>query len=45
MNKLIVIFVFTLCAGCQYFSYQDSCSDDPDQLGCDGSHQAESHRK
>ncbi|WP_155520446.1 hypothetical protein [Pseudomonas amygdali] len=45
MNKLIVIFVFTLCAGCQYLGYQDSCSDNPDQLGCDGNHQVEGHRK
>lgn len=45
MNKFVLIVVFTLCSGCQYFGYQNSCSDDPDQPGYDGSHQAAGHRK
>lgn len=46
MKKLTVIVLFLMCAGCQYFSYQDdNCVNDPNQPGCDASHPVEGHRK
>ncbi|QIH07604.1 MULTISPECIES: hypothetical protein [unclassified Pseudomonas] len=36
MKYLLVVLLFVLVSGCQYFSYQDSCEDDPDQASCAG---------
>jgi hypothetical protein len=32
---LLAVFVLT-CSGCQYFAYQESCEDNPDQASCAG---------
>ncbi|WP_296256254.1 MULTISPECIES: hypothetical protein [unclassified Pseudomonas] len=46
MKKLTVALLFLMCAGCQYFGYQDdNCTNEPDQPACDGSHPVEGHRK
>ncbi|WP_177325519.1 hypothetical protein [Pseudomonas sp. PAMC 26793] len=47
MKLIIVIAVAVLCTGCQYFSYQDSCRDNPDQPSCAGmsSQEASIHRR
>ncbi len=36
MKYLLVITCVLLFSGCQYFSYQKSCEDDPDQPSCAG---------
>ena len=45
MKVAIAALLLLLCAGCQYFSYQESCTDNPQQAQCDGSHQVEGHRR
>lgn len=44
MKILVIVAMLGLLGGCKYFSYQESCTDNPDRVDCDGSHQAQ-HRK
>ncbi|WP_255432118.1 MULTISPECIES: hypothetical protein [unclassified Pantoea] len=41
MRTLVVLALLSLLAGCKYFSYQESCTDNPTRADCDGSHQVE----
>ncbi|MGI4839106.1 MAG: hypothetical protein ACRYF9_15940 [Janthinobacterium lividum] len=43
--KALILGGLLLLAGCKYFGYQESCTDNPDRPECDGSHQVEGHRK
>lgn len=45
MKKVLLVALLISCSGCQYFSYQEGCTDDQDRPGCDGSHPVEGHRK
>lgn len=41
MKILAIVAVLNLLGGCKYFSYQESCADNPNRIDCDGSHQVE----
>ncbi|MDE1167606.1 MAG: hypothetical protein PW845_20085 [Pseudomonas sp.] len=36
MKYLLALTLVLSCTGCKYFSYQDSCTDNPDQSSCAG---------
>lgn len=41
MKTWVAGAMLLLLAGCKYFGYQETCSDDPNRAECDGSHQVE----
>ncbi|WP_314914601.1 hypothetical protein [Pseudomonas helleri] len=34
--RWMLLSLVVLCAGCQYLSYEQGCTDNPNQRGCQG---------